>query len=233
MTIARGKENPRATGIAHNLTVAPRSHELATIAEEMRHIGTDQQQIRQIVVSSSRSAYAYSVERDFGRPGYAEVSLVRRPARDGPLARLRHGRGDAVVLFHRTFRPMFELAELEAYASQLQQVVRHADEGTLGCFVETTPRDGSVQITLYERWFDGDRLRCERLAQREFDASEDGTLVASAEFLAELEAWVERRNDEREARDLDASAADAERAERSLQRSSAADELARILESER
>jgi hypothetical protein len=163
-----------------------------------------------------------------------DIALVRHPASHGVLDRIhRHDRQDEVVMFHRTFRPLLELAELETYASRLELVARHVTEGTFGCFVETVSRDGSVEITLYERWFDGVQLHCEELAGREFDAGDDNALVASAEFLAELEAWAERRNDDRELSILNANVEEAARTERSSERSAAADELAEILESQR
>jgi hypothetical protein len=163
-----------------------------------------------------------------------DVGLVRRPASHGLLDRLHHHEPhDKVVMFHRTFRPMLELAELETYASRLELVARHATQGTLGCFVETASRDGLVEITLYERWFDGNQLHCEQLARRDFDASGENVLVASAEFFAELEAWAERRNEDRETSYLSANVEEAALTERSSERRAAADELAKILESER
>ena len=41
-------------------------------------------------------------------------------------------------------------------------------------------------------------LQTEILASRQFDASDENALVASAEFAAELGAWADRVNDERE-----------------------------------
>jgi hypothetical protein len=55
--------------------------------------------------------------------------------------------------------------------------------------------------------------------------------VDSSEFLAELQAWAEQRNDEREASCLDAAAEETTRTERSIERAAAADQLARILAS--
>jgi hypothetical protein len=143
---------------------------------------------------------------------------------------LHHERRDAIVLHHRTFRPMLELAELEAYAAQLEHAAEHGNEGTLGCFVETeNGEDGIVRVALYERWFDGRRLRCERLAGRDFDSTADNAVVDSSEFLAELQVWAERRNDEREASHREAATEDAVRTERSIERATAAAELDRIL----
>lgn len=102
------------------------------------------------------------------------------------------------MLFHRPFRPLLELKELEHYASELDLVARHANDGTLGCFVDTRPHEGVVEVALYDRWFDGEHLRCDELARRRYDAGDEGALVASAEFVAGLEHWAERRNEERE-----------------------------------
>jgi hypothetical protein len=181
----------------------------------------------------SRRQYRYEVERDYPRPGFVDVALVRRHAPHGTFQRLRrHGRDQELVLFHRTFRPLLELAVLETYASQLARVAQHATDGTLGCFVAIDPRVGMLQIRLYERWFDGQRLHVDELAQRVFDPSDDGTLVRSAEFLAELGDSAERRNEEREAAYLEASAEDASRTQRAIERERVAEELARILTSE-
>lgn len=175
--------------------------------------------------------YHYSVVRDAGRPGYTDVALIRCAAPHGALDHLhRHERRDAIVLHHRTFRPMLELAELEAYAARLERAAEHGNAGTLGCFVETEKGDdGIVGVALYERWFDGRRLRCERLAGRDFDSTEASALVDSSEFLVELRAWAEQRNDEREASYREAATEDAVRTERSVERDAAAAELDRIL----
>jgi hypothetical protein len=160
------------------------------------------------------------------------VALVRRAEHHGVIRRLRDRRDDPVtVLFRRTFRPMLELDQLERSAADLEEVARHANAGTLGCFVDKRSQQGIVEIRLYERWFDGRELRCDELAHREFDASDPDTLVASSEFLAELEEWAERQSDQRETSYLEASVEDADRQQRALEQASAGDELARILDS--
>jgi hypothetical protein len=184
-------------------------------------------------MAASQRAYEYSVERDHSRQGFVDVALVRREARHGVLDRLIHHPGDhATVLFHRPFRRMLDLAALETYAGQLAAVADHANTGTFGCFVETKSAGGMVEIALYERWFDGQHVHCEELALRRFDPSDESTLVASAEFLAELEAFAERRNEEREGAYLDAGIDESERVRRTIEQQSAADELARILRRE-
>lgn len=182
-------------------------------------------------MSSSGSRHHYSVVRDLGGPSYADVALIRSSGPHGVLDQLLHrDRRDTLVLHHRTFRPKFELMELEAYAAQLERAAEHGNCGTLGCFVDTEPlRDGTVHVTLYERWFDGRYLRCKRLSRRHFDPADDSTLVESSEYHAELQAWAERRNDERDTGYLDALAEESARCERSVERAQAARELAQIL----
>jgi hypothetical protein len=160
---------------------------------------------------------------------YTDVKLVRYPPSHGLLGRLSHRRDSGLVLFHRAFKPRTELDQLERYASELEQVARHGNDGSLGCFVETESHDGVVEITLYERWFDGQRLRCEQLANREFDPEREDALVASAEFRGQLETWAEDRNAERETSYLDAAADDSARIARATEHRQAADELAGIL----
>ena len=177
--------------------------------------------------------YQYSVIRDVGGPGYTDVALVRFSAPHGMLEHLlHHSRRDAVVLQHRTFKPLLELADMEAYAAQLERTAEHGNQGTLGCFVQTEERDdGIVRVELYDRWFDGDRLRCEQLAQRDFDAGEQDSVVTSAEFLTELQAWAAERNSEREASYRATAEQERADAEQARERAEAARELQRILAS--
>jgi hypothetical protein len=178
----------------------------------------------------SQRQYRYDVERDCGRHGFVDVGLVRRQAPHGRFQRLyQHGRDEELMLFHRAFRPLLELFALETYAGLLTRVAQHANDGTFGCFVVIDPRVGMLQIRLYERWFDGQRLHVDELAKRVFDPGDDGTLVCGAEFLAELRDWAERRNEEREAAYLEASAEDASRTQHATERERVAEELARIL----
>jgi hypothetical protein len=178
---------------------------------------------------AERRSHEYRVERDIWGQERAEISLIRQTVSHGLLKRLRDHGSDDVVVFHRTFKPRLELDQLERYARELERAAKHGNEGTLGCFVDTQGGDGVVEVKLYERWFDGRRLICDELASRRFDPEEDTTLVASTEFLAELQEWAERRNDEREAAYLESSVEDAVREQRSVERASAASELASIL----
>jgi hypothetical protein len=182
-------------------------------------------------MTGSVPGYYYSVVRAARSPGYADIALIRRSEPHGVLDRLLHREPrDALVLHHRTFRPLLQTTELQTYAAQLERVADHANHGTLGCFVETQKQqNGLVRVALYERWFDGHRLHCEQLASREFDASDGSALIASAEFLAELRDWAEQRNEERQASELEAAAEDAGHLQRASDRREAADQLARIL----
>jgi len=181
----------------------------------------------------SQRRYRYEVEHDHPRLGFVDVALVRRETSHGKFHRPHaHGRDEELVLFHRTFRPLLELASLETYAGQLARVAQHANDGTYGCFVVIDVRVAMLQIRLYERWFDGRRLHVDELAQCMFDPDDERTLVCSAEFSAELRDWAERRNEEREAGYLKASAEDALRTQRTIERERVAEELARILTSE-
>jgi len=179
-------------------------------------------------MSDHKPGYHYSVVRDSAGPGHVDVALVRFRGQHGLLHRRD---GDALVLAHRTFRPMGELAELEAYAGQLERAAAHANEGTFGCFVNTEQRDdGVVRVVLYERWFDGQHLRVEELAHRDFDATGPDAVASSAEFLTELQAWAAERNEQREAGYLEAIAKDRDEVERATERAAAARELAQILD---
>ena len=161
----------------------------------------------------------HEVERTDEASGLVDIALVRTTVEDSK-GLLRHHREviDRTVLFHRTFRPLLNVNAMESYAARLALVARHANESTFGCFVRTESSGGNVKVTLYERWFDGTEIHTDQLAQRSFDATDDATLVSSAEFVAELEAWPERQNDEREAAYQSVSDDD------ELQRSTLADE---------
>jgi len=173
------------------------------------------------------SPYEYLVERDLTGSSGPTIKLTRYEHKRTLFGRDR--RHDGHVLFQRMFRPIGELSQLETYAALLERIARHANEGTFGCFVENESEGGHVQVTLYERWFDGTRLHCDVLARRAFDADDDNALVDSAEFRAEIEEWAEEQNDRREAWYLSA-ASDAEwRAQQTAERAAAADSLAKIL----
>jgi hypothetical protein len=181
-------------------------------------------------VSGSREEQRYHVERVETAPGFIEVALVRHGTRNASRLGLRRPTGDhRSVLFQRRFRPLLESIALEAYAAKLEQVAVRANHGTFGCFVDIRTSGSMVQVTLYERWFDGVKLRCEELASRSFDAEDEGALIASAEFQASLEEWAQRRNEERDVVYLDASIKAAANTQRATQGQVDARELAEIL----
>jgi hypothetical protein len=180
-------------------------------------------------------AARYKVVRTLGGTGYTDVALVlERPSPTHQHLRRRRRRPDAddtVVLHHRSFRPLVELAELEAYAAQLESAAAHGEKGTLWYFVTTKARrDGTVAVSLFDRWFDGQRLRCEERAHREFDSADDAASTAAGiDFTAELQAWAEQRNDEREARCRDAGIDELVQDDQSHETAAAALELAALL----
>jgi hypothetical protein len=172
--------------------------------------------------------YRYSVVRDIWSPWHAEIALVRRRSLHGILARLRHHGRDDAVLFHRTFTHP-DLGAIEGYAAELERVADYANAGKLGCFVDVRVTDGALQMTLYERWFDGSHIRCDELTKRSFDPQNGQALIESAEFLGELEYWAERRDERRNLRELEGSIEDAAREDETLNRALAAQELGQIL----
>jgi hypothetical protein len=124
---------------------------------------------------------------------------------------------------------MLESVALDAYAARLRLIARYADAGTFGCFALTQPDGQNVEVLLYERWFDGGEIHTEELARRAFDAGDEQSLVASVEFLADLRAWAERRNEEREAAYLQERMADDDRKRLASEQETASRELHQIL----
>lgn len=84
-------------------------------------------------------------------------------------------------------------------------------------------------MILYDRWFDDPDIRTEELARRAFDATDEDSLVASTEFLADLRIWADRRNEEREAAVLEQSNADDAKRQIESAREAASRELSQIL----
>jgi hypothetical protein len=179
-----------------------------------------------------RPVHRFEVHHREVAGGRVEMSLVRRlDERGHELHRLLRGgrQSQAVVLAARSFGTR-DIAALSSYQATLERAAEHGNRGTLGCFVDSVAlADGRVRLELYERWLDGDKLRCEQLAQRVFDAQDDEALVSSSEFAAELREWSERRNEQRDAAVLQSSYTDARRAEDNAERRRAAHELAAIL----
>jgi hypothetical protein len=174
--------------------------------------------------------YVYGVESEHEEHGRVCISLVRRRERDS-AHHLRHHIEvlERTVLFSRSFRAMLDTVAIESYTAHLALVARHAQEGTFGCFAQTRSEGGRVDVLLYERWFDGDEIRTEELARRAFDAGDEQSLVASVEFLADLRAWAERRNQEREAAYLEERRADDDRKRLASEQEAASRELHQIL----
>ncbi|HUO72761.1 MAG TPA: hypothetical protein VMU39_18470 [Solirubrobacteraceae bacterium] len=170
----------------------------------------------------------YGVTRRWDGAGVDRIALVREAPRSDhrPSAAER----DHVVLAQRTFSARREMFELEAYAAQLERAAEHGNRGTLGSFVAIEPSaDGTVSVTLYERWFNGGHLLCERLASRRFAADHDGALVASAEYLVVLQDRAAQRNHRREAAAGDTRADDATAAHQPDDPMTAAARLAQLL----
>jgi hypothetical protein len=174
--------------------------------------------------------HVYGVESAQEEHGRVSVSLVRRRERHSSQ-RLRHHTEtlERTVLFSRSFRSLLESVAQEAYAGRLWLIARYADEGTFGCFAETRPDGEHVEVLLWERWFDGTEIHTDELARRAFDAGDEQSLVASVEFLADLRAWAERRNQEREAAYLEQRIADDDRKQLASEQETASRELHQIL----
>ena len=175
-------------------------------------------------------AHVWDVESEPEEAGRVRVSLVRRREHRFSKHLTTHTETvERTVLFSRSFRPLLEAVAMEHYAAQLHLIARHAEQGQFGCFIENRSEAESVEVILYDRWFADPDIRTEELARRAFDATDETSLVASTEFLADLRIWADRRNEEREAAALSESdAADAER-QQALERAAASRELSQIL----
>ncbi|HEX3875225.1 MAG TPA: hypothetical protein VHW26_13815 [Solirubrobacteraceae bacterium] len=176
----------------------------------------------------------YEVVRTLGGAGYTDVALVVTRSAAGHHRHLgrRHDPAgdDTIVLYHRAFRPLSELVELEAYAAQLESAAKHAARGHLWCFVTTAAhRDGTVEVSLFDRWFDGRQVRCEQRASREFDSTDEASAAAALDFTAGLQAWAEQHNDAREAGCRERGGDELLEAERSEQTAAGARDLAALL----
>ena len=181
--------------------------------------------------------WRYRVDRDLWSAERVDISLVRERRRRW-LGRLIPGRRDGSAIYARRFGPRTESEQLERYAEVLEQIARHLEEGTMGCFVDTRAVDGRVEVRLFERWFDGEKLHCEELAYSAFEATGVAALSASAEFAAELKAWGIKRDrwreeeeERRELGDLEHEIAVAVRREQIAAHQREAELLARIVRS--
>ena len=172
----------------------------------------------------------WSVERSEEAGGRVRVSLVRRREHHFSKHLVAHTETvQSTVLFSHSFRPLLETVAMEHYAGQLSRIAEHAQDGKFGCFIENRAEDGMVAITLYDRWFVEPDIRTEELARRVFDASDEASLVASAEFVADLRIWADQRNDDRETTLLQERDADAAGRRLSAEQEAASRELSQIL----
>jgi hypothetical protein len=159
-------------------------------------------------------------------PGVFELSLEQQAGEK----HLFSTRWSTVSVLARRRYLANDVFGLAAYKGALEQAGTLASAGQYGCYVVTkTVRGGNVEVELIDRQIVDAKLRTEILASQTFDATDDASLVKSAEFAAELRDWADRVNDERAAAlaegavEHDAALADAAERER------AASELASIL----
>lgn len=173
-----------------------------------------------------------NVVRTLAGAGFTDVALVltRTSDRRHRLGRHHDADRDTVVLHHRALRPLLELAAREAYAGQRERAATYADRDHLWYFVTTTGRrDGTVAVSLFDRWLDGRRLRCEERGHRVFDSPDAPSSAASIDFTAGLQAWAEQSNDAREARCREIAEDELLEAERSGENAAGARALAALL----
>jgi hypothetical protein len=174
--------------------------------------------------------YSYDVESTVEEHGRVAISLVRKREQHSTRHLRHHAETlERTVLFSRSFRPMSESVAQQSYTARLQLIARYADEGTFGCFAETRPDGENVEVVLWERWFDEDEIHTQELARRAFNASDEQSLVTSVEFLADLRAWAERRNQEREAAYLQTRTTADDRKQLASDQEAAGQELDQIL----
>jgi hypothetical protein len=173
--------------------------------------------------------HVWEVESSDDAGGQVRVSLVRRREHTTRGLRSHTETLERTVLFSQCFRPLLETVARDHYIARLQQIAGYAEQGQFGCFAESRSDAGSVEVILWERSFDGTDIRTEELARRAFDARDEQALVASSEFVADLQIWAERRNDERDAAALSERDASDVRAQLAAEREAAGHELSEIL----
>lgn len=174
--------------------------------------------------------FVWDVESAEEPAGRVRVSLVRNREHRFSKRLVPHRETvERTVLFSRSFRPLLESVAMDHYAAQLSLIARHARDGQFGCFIESRSEHGMVEVILYDRWFVESDIRMVELARRAFDASDEDSLVASTEFLADLRIWADRRNEQREAAAVAEHDADDARRLLASERDAASVELSRIL----
>ena len=171
-------------------------------------------------------AERFNIHNEEVEPGVFELSLEHQ---EGDR-RLLGTRWQTVAVLARRRYPANDMFGLAAYKSTLEQAAGHAAAGHYGCYVETTHmRGGRVEVELIERVIADTKLRTSILASRSFDASDDEALVAASEFAAELGAWADRVNTEREQALAEGAVEHDAALEDAAERERAAAELADIL----
>jgi hypothetical protein len=88
--------------------------------------------------------------------------------------------------FHRTCRPLLELAALQTYAGRLARVAEHANDGTRLFRRDRLTGSECCRSCFTSGGSTVSSCTSVTLPQRLFDPTDKGTLVCSAEFLAEL-----------------------------------------------
>jgi hypothetical protein len=68
--------------------------------------------------------YEYFVDRDLWGPMRTDISLVRRPRNYGRQRHKEIDPDEEQVIYRRTFRPKYELAKLDHFASALRPIRR-------------------------------------------------------------------------------------------------------------
>lgn len=174
--------------------------------------------------------HVWEVEVADEPPGRVRVSLVRRREHTSAKGLRSHTETlERTVLFSQSFSTLLDAVARDRYIARLEQISHYAEQGQFGCFAETRSVDGSVEVILWERSFDGTDIQTEELARRAFDATDEQSLVASTEFLADLRIWAERRNDERDAVAAEERDENDARARLAAEREAAGRELNQIL----
>jgi hypothetical protein len=139
--------------------------------------------------------WMYSVQSARNYRGQIEIALARS-------RRFEHHRGvlhhdplpDPIFLFSRCF-PSWRIDEITTYEGLLQEVAAHANDGSLGSFVEVHPREhDEIVIDLFDRWFDGERIVTERLAQRCVAATAVDAVASAAATAEEFREQAASRN---------------------------------------
>jgi hypothetical protein len=139
--------------------------------------------------------WLYSVQSARNYRGQMEVALARSRRSEHHRGVLHHDPPpDPIVLFSRCF-PAWRIDEITTYEGLLQQVARHANDGSLGSFVAVHPAErDEIVIDLFDRWFDGERIVTERLSQRRVAATAVDAVACAAATAEEFREQAANRN---------------------------------------